>query len=810
MKRSYLECVLPEVEGRFHYHLPESLLGRVIEPGARLLVPFGNGWKVSYFIRSIKNPDVPKTKSVLALLDPVSLFNPTLIKLLFWISEYYQTALGGVMKTALPKGIHVVPRRRFSLSGQANEKPWEGRSALQGSLIHLLASKGETEEKQIRKALHHKGLSRAFYNLKKKGFIIEKWDISPPPVRKKAEKVTQLKISQGEALVMSESIRKSAPSQSRIIEELVSLGGEQPLAFFDIPSRAVIRRLVQKGVLYLREEVVLRRPGQGRGFCSKGEIKLNPDQAAVVKEVKETIQCGLFAPFLLHGVTGSGKTEVYLRAIEAVLARGDGAILLLPEIGLTTHIAARFQDWFGDQVALLHSGLSAGERYDEWRRVKEGKAPLVIGARSAIFAPLASVGIIIVDEEHDASYRQGEGSRYNGRDVALVRGRDEKAVVLLGSATPSFETYYNAMQGKYRYLHLPTRIDGRFLPTVSLVNLKEKEEWVRPFFTKRLYRAIKKRITEKEQTLLFVNRRGFAPFLLCHDCGYTPLCHHCTVSLTFHKKFKQLICHYCAYQMTPPTTCPECRGVNLGYMGIGTEQIEENIRLLFPEARVARLDRDTTQKKGAYEQILSAMAREEIDILIGTQMIAKGHDFPKVTLVGVLSADLSLHVPDFRSSERTFQLLAQVAGRSGRGERPGEVIVQTFQTENQVIQAAASHDYLVFYESEIVPRKERDYPPYARITLLLLRHKREEAAASAAAELTSFINKSAYGKGIKVLGPAPAPLLRVREEYRYQILLKGRDQRQIALVLKSALNSWKRSSEKNVRLDIEVDPQQFV
>ncbi len=807
----YLECVLPETDGRFHYHLSENDITKKLEPGSRLLVPFGRGLKVAYFIRRLSRPDVPTTKAVLALLDQHSLFKPELFKLLAWIADYYMTPLGGVLKGALPQGIHAVPHRKFTLSEKGStHTAASGFSGLKKEILKTLHEKQVCTEQHLRKKLGRKALNRALSDLKKKGLIQETWQSSPPSVRPKTHRVITLKRPGEDALKIADALKKTAPRQAEAIQHLLAAGGALPSAAFSAGSRAALKSLIQKQIVGQSESPVFRKPEQDAHYPQKGEITLNPAQCIALKEIRQAIDLKIFSPFLLHGVTGSGKTEVYLHAIKAVLAAGKGGILLLPEIGLTTHIAARFLEYFGNRVALLHSGLSAGERYDEWRRIREGQANIVIGARSAVFAPLPSLGIIIVDEEHDASYRQDEGSRYHGRDVALMRGRNEQAVVLLGSATPSFESTFNAENGKYRYLQLTQRIDARPLPKIRLVNLKEKRDWVRPFFTQTLYEAVKTRLSKKEQSLLFVNRRGFSPFLFCHDCGYTPLCHHCTVSLTFHKGLKQLICHYCGYQTAPTSTCPDCKGHHVSHIGVGTEQIEECIRHLFPKARTARLDRDTAQKKGAYTQILGAMAREEIDVLIGTQMIAKGHDFPKVTLVGVISADLSLHVPDFRSAERTFQILAQVAGRAGRGQHPGEVIVQSFQIDNATIQAATRHDYKRFYKTELNARKAQNYPPYNRLALLLLRHKKEKQAAEAAAALAKCLQATRKATGLILLGPAPASLLRLREEYRYQILLKGADQGKIARCLQGALKKWRQDTKTGARLNIEIDPQQFV
>jgi len=819
MNKRFIECVLPETDGRFHYHLPPELEDRHLVGGLRLLVPFGSGWKMAFFVRPVAHPDVPNTKAVRAVLDEESLFSAKLFKLLLWISAYYQTPLGALMKTALPQGIHALPRRQFRLDQNALGGVGGIRSSIQLEILERL--KADTLENgagtrvalweaQLRKQVDPKGLSRALAALKKKGFIHESWALLPSTVKPKLEGKIVLNATVAEAEAYIKAHQKSAPKQADILQILIKTGAGLALAALGSASqRAAARRLVQKGIVERIDAEVSRMPPREAAYRKKGEITLNKDQEAAAAFIESAIEKGIFSPVLLHGVTGSGKTEVYLRAIESVVARGKAAILLLPEIGLTTHIAARFYERFGDRVALLHSGLSPGERYDEWRRIREGEVDVAIGARSAIFAPFRSLGAIIIDEEHDPSYRQGEGSRYHARDVAMVRGRDEKALVILGSATPSFESYYNSQSGKYALLHLPERIDDRPLPTVHLIDLKEKSAWVRPFFTLALIDAIKKRLDAREQVLLFVNRRGFSPFLLCRDCGYAPSCIHCSVSLTYHKEMNRLCCHYCGYRAASPADCPQCHGVEVQSLGIGTEQVEESIRALFPFAKVARLDRDTTQKKGAQAKILNAMDKEVTDILIGTQMIAKGHDFPKVTLVGVLSADMSLHLPDFRSSERTFQLLTQVAGRAGRGERPGEVIFQTFHPENIAIEAATRQDFPSFYQQGILSREESNYPPFCRITLILLKHRREAVLVEEATALADVIKRSCSGGALSVLGPAPASRLRIKQWYRYHILLKGKDQQQIAKVLRPAIDRWRQNGKQSAQIEVEIDPQQF-
>lgn len=810
----FIEVVVPETDGSFHYRLPATLTQRSLEPGAPLLVPFGRGWRLAFFVRQVDRPDVEETKEVLAVLDEAASIPRRLFDLLLWIANYYLAPVGAAIKGAFPQGIHAVVRRHFDLTEAGKKAAQDKRASLQEEILAALSMEGTMSEAALRKRFDSPSLQRSLSVLKKKGSITERWEVAPPPVRKKSRRIISLPGDADASLI--ESLQHRAPQQTRVVQILRTAGGTLPVAAFEGSLRAPLKRLLEKGLVAQSEEAVSRIPRKGIGFPDKGEIRLNAAQQEAVDRIRTALDEKKFAPFLLHGVTGSGKTEVYLQTIEKAVGQGRGAILLVPEIGLTAQLVARFHARFGEAVALFHSGLSAGERYDEWCRIREGRAQIAIGVRSAIFAPFEDVGILIVDEEHDPSYKQEEGVRYHARDMALVRAKQSDAVVVLGSATPSFESFHHSQIGKYRYLHLPGRIDARPLPKVAVVDLRRKEEWTRPFLTRPLLSAVEKRLRAGEQAMIFINRRGFSPALLCGDCGYLPQCIRCSVSLTYHKKVTRLVCHYCGFQMVPPKGCPECQGVRLIYLGMGTEQVEEELRKLFPAARIARMDRDTTQKKEAHHKILASMAQREIDLLVGTQMIAKGHDFPYVTLVGVLCADLSLHFPDFRAAERTFQLLAQVAGRAGRGDQPGEVIIQTFQPEHDAIVAATAHDYLGFYDREIAFRKEMDYPPFYRLALLSLGHAEEGRVADRASALAAAIEKALppSQKGpaereVTLLGPAPAPLMRLRGEYRYQILLKGRDQKKIAAVLKEGLSRWKEMERKGVWLHVNVDPQNF-
>ncbi|MFY9268694.1 MAG: primosomal protein N' [Candidatus Manganitrophaceae bacterium] len=814
----FVEVVFPEIEGTFHYLLPPSLSSMRLMPGARLWVPFGRGQRIAFFLRSVDRPDVQEVKTVFALLEDKATIPPPLFKLLHWISDYYLSPLGAVIKGAFPSEMQVTVRRRFHLTeaGRKINIDEEKISPLHRKMLALLLKTGELTEAELRKRLGEKSVVPSLASLKKKNWIEVSFQVDPPAVRKKHRSLLSLKGDPIELPSVIDSLKKKAPQQAAVLEALGTAGGTLPLGALSEPLRAAAKRLEEKGIINRASEETRRIPSRGGGFPSEGPILLNPAQQSAVDRIVDAVEARAFSAFLLHGVTGSGKTEVYLRAIEKTVEQKRGAMILVPEIALTAQLVARFHRRFGEAVALLHSGLSGGERYDEWSRIREGKAQIVIGVRSALFAPLEEVGIIIVDEEHDPSYKQEEGVRYHARDMALVRGKQSNAVVVLGSATPSFESFHNGQIGKYHPLRLPGRIDARPLPMVTVIDLRVKEEWVRPYLTQKLVAAIQKRLDDCEQTILFINRRGFAPSLLCIECGRLPECIRCSVSLTLHKKSARLVCHYCGYALPPPTACAQCGGVRLVHLGIGTEQVEEEIRKLFPSARVARIDRDVAQKKETHQEIFGAMAQREIDILIGTQMIAKGHDFPGVTLVGVLCADLSLHFPDFRAAERTFQLLAQVAGRAGRGDRPGEVMIQTFQPDHEVIRSVLAHDDLGFYEREIALRKATGYPPFSRLTLFLFQHADEMKVADRAAALATEMKKvlgSLKKNGVKpeaeLLGPAPAPLTRLRGEYRYQILLKGKDPRQIAAVTKKSLKNWDAMERKGVRLEINVDPQNF-
>lgn len=566
---------------------------------------------------------------------------------------------------------------------------------------------------------------------------------------------------------------------------------------------APLARLVELGCLELRQAERLRDPFLAQAIPADRPVVPTQEQGSALAALTQALEQGGFAPFLLHGVTGSGKTEVYLRAIGETLDRGRQALVLVPEIALTPQLVGRFRARFGDRgaLAVLHSGLSDGERYDAWRSIARGEADIVIGARSAVFAPLERLGILVVDEEHEASYKQGEGFRYHARDLALLRGQMAGATVLLGSATPSVTTFERARSGQTGYLELRQRAEARPLPAVELIDMRATA--FGEVLSAPLVAAIEATLAAGEQGVLLLNRRGFSPYLLCADCGATFRCPNCEITLTYHQARRLLRCHYCDYQQTPPELCPACLGANVMPEGVGTERLEESLSSLFPAARIARMDRDTTGRKGAHQELVSAMERRQLDLLVGTQMVAKGHDFPGVTLVGVINADSTLNFPDFRSAERTFSLLTQVAGRAGRGDRPGRVLIQTYTPEHYALVCASGHDYLAFYDQELAFRQELGYPPWGFLVNLVLSGNDPARVSQSASALAAALERAAAG--VEVLGPAPCPLARLRGKTRLQILLKAPARAPLRRLLPT-LPGLRALLHSGVALTVDVDP----
>ena len=613
-----------------------------------------------------------------------------------------------------------------------------------------------------------------------------------------------------------EKLRRRAPRQAELLEAVARLG--QPIPAADLLRQtsldnSTLRALVRRGFVELREQAIDRDPHAGEQFVADTEHTLNEEQTAALRLVHDALESPeAHPPVLLHGVTGSGKTEIYLQAIRSTLARGKTAIVLVPEISLTPQTVERFKNRFAaepDMVAVLHSHLSEGERHDEWHKLHSGRAKIVIGARSAIFAPLENLGLIVVDEEHENSYKQEEAPRYHARDVAVVRAKLEKCAVVLGSATPSLESYFNAERGKYVLSTLSQRVDQCQMPLIRIVDLRQerRKEKIAAILSEKLRNAIEDRLTKKEQTILFLNRRGFSTSLLCSNCGKARDCPSCSVALTFHRTNARLSCHLCGHSAAVPKRCPECGQDTLIYAGFGTEKVEANVAALFPKAVVKRMDADSMTRKDSYRDTLHGFRAGKIDILVGTQMIAKGLHFPNVTLVGIINADLALHLPDFRAGERTFQLLTQVAGRAGRGEAPGEVYVQTYTPFSPSIQFARHHDYAGYFEQEMEFRERCEFPPTRHAVLITIRSEHETHASFSAETLARRLREGLPNE-FTIGDPAPAPLEKLQGHYRFHILLRGEAVVRLSRLLRTILD--KLPFPEDVAVAVDVDPYQLL
>jgi primosomal protein N' (replication factor Y) len=613
-----------------------------------------------------------------------------------------------------------------------------------------------------------------------------------------------------------DNLRKRAPRQAELLEAIARLEKPMPAAqllrktSFD---NQTLRALAKRGLIELREEAVERDPHADEQFIATTNLELNPEQALALNRITDALTAPETAkPILLHGVTGSGKTEIYLQAIRTALERGKSAIVLVPEISLTPQTVERFKSRFDemhDVVAVLHSHLSEGERHDEWHKIHSGRARIVIGARSAVFAPLKDLGLIIVDEEHETTYKQEEAPRYHARDVAVVRAKIEKCAVVLGSATPSLESYYNATTGKYELLTLTQRVDDQRMPLMRIVDLRQERRKgkIAPILSEKLSQAIAARLEKREQTILFLNRRGFSTSLLCSNCGEARNCPNCSVALTFHRHMARLSCHLCGHTAAVPKKCPECGKDALIYAGFGTEKVESTVSHLFPKANVRRMDADSMTRKEAYRETLRNFRTGKIDILVGTQMIAKGLHFPNVTLVGIINADLALHLPDFRAGERTFQLLTQVAGRAGRGETAGEVFVQTYTPFSPSIQFARHHDFAGYFEQELEFRERCDFPPFKHAVLITVRSEHEARAKLSAETLVRRLKES-LGSEFILGDTTPAPLEKLQGQFRFHILLRGEAVMRLSRLVRETLE--KLPLPEDVLATVDVDPYQLL
>lgn len=822
-----VDLAVPGADRAFHYAVP-SELGAVLRPGHRVRIPFGARALEGIVLALTDAPPDPasagRIKPIAALLDADPLLTAEQLELAAWLARRTLALRAQALRCLLPPGARGERVRPLT------------RRVLRLADAEAAAARLEEVGPRQRQAL---------------AYLLG----AAAPGGRGAPATTAPAPASAAAAPAPAAPGPARPGITRA--ELARLSGA---------GEAAVRALVEKGIL-VEEAVAVRRDPFAADPASAAPASpgfaalpaLTPAQGEAVAAITDALEAAAAGGtgvsgagrvpagararppvFLLHGVTGSGKTEVYLRAIEAARARGRRALVLVPEIALTPQLAGIFRARFGDRVALLHSALSDGERFDEWRRIRSGEAEVAVGARSAVFAPFDRLGLIVLDEEHETSYKQEEAPRYHARDVALERGRREGAVVVLGSATPSVESYHAAARGRYRLLRLPGRIDGRPLPEMAVVDMREElERGNRSIFSARLEEAVRARLERREQVILFLNRRGFHTFVLCRECGYVVRCPRCDVSLTLHVgSAAPMRCHYCRHEQAPPAVCPSCGGRRIRYFGTGTQRVEELARERFPGARILRMDVDTTGTRGAHERIYHQFRRGEADILVGTQMIAKGWDIAGVTLVGVISADTALNFPDFRAAERTYQLLTQVAGRAGRGEVPGEVVIQTYAPDHFAIRAAAAHDGEAFYRRELRERRRLGFPPFAHLVRLVVSHPEAVAAEGAARRLAEAARAlgavpwSAFALPaadpapasgavlpdapdmpaavpaaavVQMIGPAPAPIARLHGRHRWQLAFKGRDREELLDFL-HALVPPGNPRDGDVHIAVDPDP----
>ncbi len=796
------------VFGTFTYQVPEPLCPSATV-GKRVLVPFKNLRVTGYILELLRTTDQTGIKKILHVLDDTPMFPPSMIPFFSWIADYYHYPLGEVIKGALPGGLNMTHVETVSITDKGRSVLSEpSPKIVNRTVLKALEERGTLRLRTLYKDFKEELSPGGLRSLERAGWIMREREFKPGRVRPKMERY----IRAVDGRPSAESLSKVRRRILNIIEDHdeVSL----PALRAEVPSAGrFLKKMADDGFLSVVERSCYRDPFGEPIAPDTGPANLTKDQGSVVGRLLNALGKG-FQAYLLYGITASGKTEVYMRAAAAALERDQEALVLVPEIALISQMERLFRARFGDRVALLHSGLSEGERFDQWMRILRKEAKVAIGARSAIFAPFEHLGLIIVDEEHDDSYKQESKLRYHARDLAVVRAKSQNAVALLGSATPSVASYHNVHTGKFRGLKLAKRIENRLLPEVTIIDLKEPGEHrrIRPFITKELEDAIAETLGRGEQTVLFLNRRGFANYPACVQCGAPVRCKNCDITMTLHQEANAFKCHYCGYTRAQAGGCHACGGSKVKLLGLGTERVEAKIKEIFPQARVARMDRDSTARKGALVKILKDLRAGAVDILIGTQMVAKGHDYPNITLIGIICADLSLNFPDFRAGERTFQLLAQVAGRAGRGVRPGRVILQTFNPDHFCILTAKDQDYGAFYDHEIRFRKTLKYPPFSRLIQILITGKHKEQTAHYAQNLGEMCRAlqsedRTYQENVKLLGPVAAPLARLKKQHRWQLLLKGLKPGPLHSLTRALMERAERTIPKGrIKVIFDVDP----
>lgn len=781
----------------FDYLIPDKFLD-ILEPGMRVTIPFGPRKITGFVVGRAAESTFKKLREIIDVLDLTPVLTSELLELGKWLAKHtlclyitaFQAMLPQVLKSKYEKKI--VRMTQTSLSPDLEElfsdQTEVSYEVLTNSTISLYQLQQAVQDGDI--AIHYLVKSQ----------VTKKYN-------------TIIKPAQTEDLLKDSLL--DLPKHAKVQQEILSFFIEHyaPIEQSKLMNilqvnRSNIKTLIGKSLLTEEKVEIYRDPYKNRSFEQTTPLELTGEQRMAITPMKEKIANDEHEVFLLYGVTGSGKTEVYLQAIQDVIQKGQEAIVLVPEISLTPQMVERFKGRFGSKVAVLHSALSAGEKYDEWRRIHRKEVQVVVGARSAVFAPFENIGIIIIDEEHETTYKQEDQPRYHARDVAIERAKNHNCPVVLGSATPTLESFARAQKGVYQLASLRERTNKKSMPKVEIVDMrKELHAGNRTMFSRTLKEEIEIRLQKKEQVVLMLNRRGYSTFVMCRDCGHVKECPHCDIALTYHKNQNQLKCHYCSKEEVMPSNCPECSSDLIRYFGTGTQRVEESLTSLIPEARVIRMDVDTTRRKGAHERLLGQFANQEADILLGTQMIAKGLDFPNVTLVGVLSADSMLHLPDFRSSEKTFQLLTQVSGRAGRHELPGEVIVQTYTPDHYSIELASVYDFKQFYEQEMNMRRTFRYPPYVYLALITVTHVNHVKVIQTTQRIVQLLMQNVQQDTI-ILGPTPSPMAKIKDRYRYQCMIKYRHEPKLRELLNKITDQFSDEIRKN-ELQIIVDMQPY-
>ena len=806
-----LRDVTRDFDKEYSYIIPDELLS-VVEPGVRVMVPFGknNSQKEAFVFRLSNSSSVSKLKEISKQIDDVPVISENQIKLAVWMKKRYVCTFSNAIRCMIPPGISIKNTITVELVSDCKKL-----SPNERKIIDLLKSSGgRLDIKEIKNASKIKNLNSLLISLGKKNVINvnEKYSTD---VSDKIMKAAFLIKPDSEVVAELESGAIRSIQQIRALELLIE---NEFLSVADFKryahvSASVINTLKKNSYIDFKDIEISRDPYKEREIKRTKPLIPLPEQQKVIDSIISCLNQRSFKEFLLRGVTSSGKTEVYMQIIQHCVNEQMQAIVLVPEISLTPQMVERFKGRFGNDVAVLHSRLSMGERYDQWKQIRDQKVKIVVGARSAVFAPLKNPGIIIIDEEHESSYKSETIPKYNAKDIARQRCKNNGAVLLYGSATPSVESYYKATNGSINIFYMKERTNKSILPKINVIDMREElDNGNRSILSDMLRTEIEKNIQQGQQTMLFLNRRGHSSFVLCRNCGLVIKCKRCSISMTYHSKDQRLICHYCGYTIKNPKVCPRCKSKYIKQFGIGTQKVEEEVKKMFPDASVIRMDMDTTTGKNSHEKILNLFKNEKIDILIGTQMIAKGHDFSNVTLVGVLAADGLLYLGDYRACERTFQLLTQVAGRAGRGNISGRVVVQTYNTENFSIKAASSHNYFEFYKQEIIARKKLNYPPFVNIGIAVVNGIFDNEVYNHACEIYKRLESFSTSDGsFEVFSPARAPLVRVKNRYRWRIVMKCTDIEKLlhAMTLTSD-EFYKKKKKSGVNLSIDINPNNML